>query len=121
MQPVDTDVLVVGAGPAGLAVAACLPRRGIEPLVVPSGKIYVLDTDQGSMLDASNSNAPIRIAGEGVKEGVYYRSDDNNRGFFAVKSLSVEANATLAPPISGSIAIPRLKIPIVAPSLGATL
>src|SRR4051812_26724575 len=36
---------------------------GIEPLVVPTGKIYVLDTDQGSMFDASNSNAPIRIAG----------------------------------------------------------
>ncbi len=30
----DTQVLVIGAGPAGLAVAACLRRRGIEPLVV---------------------------------------------------------------------------------------
>lgn len=29
-----TQVLVVGAGPAGLAVAACLRRRGIDPLVV---------------------------------------------------------------------------------------
>jgi len=28
------EVLVVGAGPAGLAVAACLKRRSIEPLVV---------------------------------------------------------------------------------------
>ena len=37
MQPVDADVLVVGAGPAGLAVAACLRRRGIEPLVVDRG------------------------------------------------------------------------------------
>jgi putative flavoprotein involved in K+ transport len=34
---VDTDVLVVGAGPAGLATAACLRRRGIEPLVVDCG------------------------------------------------------------------------------------
>jgi cation diffusion facilitator CzcD-associated flavoprotein CzcO len=33
----DTPVLVVGAGPAGLAVAACLRRRGIEPLVVDRG------------------------------------------------------------------------------------
>lgn len=33
----DTDVLVVGAGPAGLAVAACLRRRGLEPLVVDRG------------------------------------------------------------------------------------
>jgi glycine/D-amino acid oxidase-like deaminating enzyme len=33
----DTDVLVVGAGPAGLAVAACLRRRGVEPLVVDRG------------------------------------------------------------------------------------
>jgi len=37
MQPVDADVLVVGAGPAGLAVAACLRRRGIDPLVVDRG------------------------------------------------------------------------------------
>ncbi len=33
----DADVLVVGAGPAGLAAAACLRRRGIEPLVVDRG------------------------------------------------------------------------------------
>src|SRR4051812_14812348 len=33
----DAEVLVVGAGPAGLAVAACLRRRGIEPLVVDRG------------------------------------------------------------------------------------
>jgi putative flavoprotein involved in K+ transport len=33
----DAAVLVVGAGPAGLAVAACLRRRGIEPLVVDRG------------------------------------------------------------------------------------
>jgi putative flavoprotein involved in K+ transport len=33
----DADVLVVGAGPAGLATAACLRRRGIEPLVIDRG------------------------------------------------------------------------------------
>ncbi len=33
----DTDALVVGAGPAGLAVAASLRRRGVEPLVVDRG------------------------------------------------------------------------------------
>ncbi len=33
----DTDVLVVGAGPAGLAVAACLRKQGVEPLVVDRG------------------------------------------------------------------------------------
>jgi cation diffusion facilitator CzcD-associated flavoprotein CzcO len=33
----DADVLVVGAGPAGLAVAACLRRQGVEPLVVDRG------------------------------------------------------------------------------------
>ena len=31
------DVLIAGAGPAGLAVAACLRQRGIEPVVVESG------------------------------------------------------------------------------------
>ena len=30
-------VLIVGAGPAGLATAACLKRRGIEPLVLEAG------------------------------------------------------------------------------------
>jgi glycine/D-amino acid oxidase-like deaminating enzyme len=34
----DADVLVVGAGPAGLAVAACLRRRGIDVLVVDRGE-----------------------------------------------------------------------------------
>ena len=33
----DTPVLVIGAGPAGLAAAASLKRRGIEPLIVDRG------------------------------------------------------------------------------------
>jgi len=33
-----TEVLVVGAGPAGLAVAACLRRRGIEATIVDAGE-----------------------------------------------------------------------------------
>src|SRR5690348_13735841 len=33
----EANVLVIGAGPAGLAVAACLKRRGVEPLVVDRG------------------------------------------------------------------------------------
>ncbi|MBN9183120.1 MAG: NAD(P)-binding protein, partial [Microbacterium sp.] len=31
--------MVVGAGPAGLAVAACLRRRGIDTLVVDCGRV----------------------------------------------------------------------------------
>jgi putative flavoprotein involved in K+ transport len=31
------DALVIGAGPAGLAVAACRRRRGVEALVVDKG------------------------------------------------------------------------------------
>jgi glycine/D-amino acid oxidase-like deaminating enzyme len=34
---VDADVLVVGAGPAGLAVAACAQRKGLETLVLDRG------------------------------------------------------------------------------------
>jgi cation diffusion facilitator CzcD-associated flavoprotein CzcO len=34
----DADVLVVGAGPAGLAVAACLRRQAVEPLVIDRGE-----------------------------------------------------------------------------------
>lgn len=33
----DADVIVVGAGPAGLAVAACLRGRGINPLILDRG------------------------------------------------------------------------------------
>jgi putative flavoprotein involved in K+ transport len=33
----DANVLVVGAGPAGLATAACLRRRGVDALVVDRG------------------------------------------------------------------------------------
>src|SRR3954470_7156753 len=60
---------------------------GIAPLVVPAGATFVFDTDQGAMYDAGNGNAPIRIAGPGVQDGVFYRSDDQNRAFFAVQSL----------------------------------
>ena len=34
---VDTPVLVVGAGPAGLAVAASLRRKGVHALLVDKG------------------------------------------------------------------------------------
>ena len=33
----DTDVLVVGAGPAGLATAGCLVQRGVRPQVIEKG------------------------------------------------------------------------------------
>ena len=33
----DADVLVIGAGPAGLAVAACLRKRGVDVVVVDRG------------------------------------------------------------------------------------
>jgi hypothetical protein len=68
---------------------------GIQPLVVPAGKTYVFDTEQGAVFDASNGNAPLRVAGDGVKDGIFYRSDDKNRAFFAVQSLTVGQNAIL--------------------------
>lgn len=34
----DTDVLVIGAGPAGLAVAGCLVQRGLRPDVIEKGR-----------------------------------------------------------------------------------
>jgi putative flavoprotein involved in K+ transport len=34
----DADVLVVGAGPAGLATAACLKRRGVRSVVLDRGE-----------------------------------------------------------------------------------
>lgn len=68
---------------------------GIAPLVVPAGATFVIDTDQGSMFDAKNGNVPIRVAGPGVKNGVFYRSDDQNRAFFAVQSLILGARAIL--------------------------
>src|SRR3954464_8806776 len=37
----------------------------------------------------------IRVAGPGVKEGVFYRTDDQNRAYFAVESLMVGEGAIL--------------------------
>ncbi|WES63121.1 NAD(P)/FAD-dependent oxidoreductase [Microbacter sp. GSS18] len=36
-EPMDADVVIVGAGPAGLAVAAGLRRRGVDVLVLDQG------------------------------------------------------------------------------------
>ena len=68
---------------------------GIEALLIPAGKTYVIDTDQGSMFDATNSNAPLRAAGEGLKNGVFYRTDDHNRAFFAITRIMLGENAIL--------------------------
>lgn len=68
---------------------------GVAPLVVPVGATFVIDMDQGSMFDAKNGNAPIRVAGPGVKGGIFYRSDDQNRAFFAVQSLMLGEGAIL--------------------------
>ena len=32
--PISTDVLIVGAGPSGLTLAAELIRRGVDPVIV---------------------------------------------------------------------------------------
>src|SRR4051812_37321843 len=34
MKPIETDVLVIGAGPAGAIAAASLQREGVRPLAV---------------------------------------------------------------------------------------
>ena len=34
MKPIETDVLIIGAGPAGTMAAASLQRDGFNPLVV---------------------------------------------------------------------------------------
>jgi len=34
----NTEVLVLGAGPAGLATAGCLPQRGLRPYVIEKGE-----------------------------------------------------------------------------------
>lgn len=81
--------------PASNSVTRADLAAGIAPLVVPAGATFVLDTDQGSMFDAGNANTPIRVAGPGVKDGVFYRSDDQNRAFFAVQSLMLGEGAIL--------------------------
>jgi hypothetical protein len=96
----------VGAdgGPDGTAVPSIVASNtvtradlatGIAPLVVPAGATFVFDTDQGAMYDAGNGNAPIRIAGPGVQDGVFYRTDDQNRAFFAVQSVMLGERAIL--------------------------
>lgn len=68
---------------------------GIAPLVVPAGKIYVIDTDQGTVVDAAAPATMIRAAGAGLNSGIYYRADNQNRAFFAIERLTVEDTATL--------------------------
>jgi len=99
VQPQSSDAATDSGGTPLIAASNTVTRAdlaaGITALAVPAGKTYVLDTDQGSMFDASNANAPIRVAGTGVKEGVFYRSDNQNRAFFAVQSLAIGENAIL--------------------------
>jgi len=40
MKPIDTDVLIIGAGPAGAIAAAALLREGLRPLVVAARSAF---------------------------------------------------------------------------------
>jgi hypothetical protein len=90
-----SDAAVIAPITASNTVTRADLATGIAPLVVPAGATFVLDTDQGAMYDAGNGNAPIRIAGPGVQDGVFYRTDDQNRAFFAVQSVMLGERSIL--------------------------
>jgi hypothetical protein len=98
-SPHPSDTGADGAAIPPIAASNSVTRAdlatGIAPLVVPAGAMFVFDTDNGAMYDAGNGNLPIRVAGPGVQDGVFYRSDDQNRAFFAVQSVMLGERAIL--------------------------
>ncbi|WP_328929575.1 FAD-dependent oxidoreductase [Streptomyces sp. NBC_00190] len=83
---VDTDVLIVGAGPAGLALAVDLARRGVRALLVeravglfPGSRGKGLQPRTLEVLDDLGLHHAIRAAGASYPVGMIWQ-DGNRQG-----------------------------------------
>ena len=70
MLPTETDVLIVGAGPTGLALAAALLKAGVTPLVVEAAeegqhtsRAAVIHAHTLEMLDTISAAGPLEARG----------------------------------------------------------
>lgn len=78
--PVDTDVLIVGAGPTGLALGIDLARRGVDALVVeraerlfPGSRGKGIQPRTMEVLDDLGVLDAIRAAGDGYPVGMIWQ------------------------------------------------
>ncbi len=96
-EKLGCDVLVVGAGLAGLACAAALVARGLEVLVVDDGP-----APGGSALFAGEETAA-RARGLATRLGDRVRARTTCAGFY-------DADALLAAPTGAAVVTPRVAV-----------
>ena len=94
----DTDVLIAGAGPAGLALAAELRRRGISPLTIdrqPAGA----NTSRACVVHARTMEVlePLGVTRELLAQGVrvpIFRVRDRDRVLITIDFSHIASHCT---------------------------
>jgi 2-polyprenyl-6-methoxyphenol hydroxylase-like FAD-dependent oxidoreductase len=104
----DTDALIVGAGPTGLALAAELQRRGIRPLIIdrqPAGA----NTSRACVVHARTMEVlePLGATRDLLAEGVMvpiFRVRDRDRALITIDFSEIES------PYSFTLMIPQSRV-----------